>query len=213
MSERLRVPWKARVVAAASLTLAGAAGVECGGSSNELEVQGAETVATESLTATVELEPTKVATPEKTSTPTPTPELVVPVTDLNEIKQQVAVVYEGKTLQQGSCSVDILGAYIDQIYELYQKNPNKFTLAGQIASVYAELVVVAENSKSKDVTELMKRIEFGVEILIKEHLKERNLPAENLQSGVDAWKQNVDRKVLGIRDGGGCDIVIEQKGK
>lgn len=211
MSEKLRVPWKARVVAAAGLSLAGAAGVECGGGGNEPEVLGAETVAKESFTATVILEPTKVVTAEKTSTPTATPEVIVPVIDQNEIKKEVTAVYEGKTLQNGSCSVDIVDNYIDQIYALYQKNPNKFTLAGQIASVYAELVVISENSKDESVTDLMKRIEAGASELIKEHLKERNLPAENLQAGIDAWNQNVARKVLAIKDGSGCDIVIEGK--
>ncbi|MCC6420512.1 MAG: hypothetical protein IT429_19925 [Gemmataceae bacterium] len=211
MSEKLRVPWKASVVAAAGLSLAGAAGVECGGGGSEPEVLGAATVATESFTATVIPGQTKVVTAEQTSTSAVTPEVIVPITAQNEIKKEVTAVYKGKTLQNGSCSVDIVDNFIDQIYALYQKNPNKFTLAGGIASVYAELVVMSENSKDESVTGLMKRIEAGVSELTKEHLKERNLPAENLQAGIDAWNQSVARKVLAIKDGSGCDIVIEGK--
>jgi len=211
MSEKLNIPWKVKVFAATSLAIAGAAGVECGSGDKKPEVLGVQATATESFTATVVLEPTKI--PEKTVVPTETPEVIVPVklSDSVEIKAELSAIYKGKVLSKDSCSVDVIKAFVDQSYELYQKNPAKNTLAGQIASVYAELSVIEESSNDKTISDLMKQVRTGIEILLIEHLKERNLPASNITASFEAWNQNVARKVIGIKDGSGCDIVLEAK--
>ncbi len=205
-----RVPWRVRAFAATSLVFAGGAAVNCGGGEGDKEaVLGAEVTEVPSLTATVEITKSPTQKIEASPTTVPTKEAVDPITESSAIKAGLAEVYQGKIVPQGSCSVETINTFIDQMFEIYQKNPNKFTLTGQIATVYAELIVIADHGNAA-AGDLAKSLRAGVEVLIEQHLKERNLPASNKAEGLAAWEQNVARKVDAIKDGSGCDIVIEK---
>ena len=203
-----RVPWKARALAATSLALAGVGASNCGGESDKSIVLGAEATPESSLTATIEI--TMTPTVKAVETPTPKAEIIQPVSDIEAIKASLTEAYQGEIVPQGSCSAETINAYADQIFALYQKNPNKYTLAGQIATIYAELSVVAKSQGNTDAEELAKSIKAGVEKLIVEHLQEKGLPASNKAELVAAWEQNVAKKVESISDGSGCDIVLEK---
>ena len=204
-----RVPWKVRAFAATSLALAGVGAVDCGdGEGDKSAVLGAEVTAEPSLTATIEI--TVEPTAKAVETPTPKAEVIKPISDVAAIKAGLTEVYMGKTVPNGSCNIDTINAYADQIEALYKKNPNKFTLAGQIATIYAELTVIAKSQDDAAVSELAKGLKAGVEVLIVEHLQEKGLPASNKAELVAAWEQNVARKVNAIKDVSGCDIVLEK---
>lgn len=203
------VPWTVRALAATGLALAGVGAANCGGGENDKSVVlGAEATAEPSLAATIEI--TVAPTVKAVETPTPKVEIIKPISDVVAIKAGLSEVYQGKNVPQGSCSVETINAYSDQVFALYQKNPNKFTLAGQIASIYAELSVVAKSQGNVAAEELAKSVRAGVEVLIVEHLQEKGLPASNKTELMTAWEQNVARKVDGIKDGSGCDIVLEK---
>ena len=211
------VPWTVRALAATGLALAGVGAANCGGGENDKSVVlGAEATAEPSLTATIEIavaptvEITVAPTVKAVETPTPKVEIIKPISDVVAIKAGLSEVYQGKNVPQGSCSVETINAYSDQVFALYQKNPNKFTLAGQIASIYAELSVVAKSQGNVAAEELAKSVRAGVEVLIVEHLQEKGLPASHKTELMTAWEQNVARKVDGIKDGSGCDIVLEK---
>jgi len=204
-----RVPWKVRAFAATSLALAGVGAVDCGdGEGDKSAVLGAEVTAEPSLTATIEI--TVEPTAKAVETPTPKAEVIKPISDVAAIKAGLTEVYMGKTVPKGSCNIDTINAYADQIAALYQKNPNKFTLSGQIATIYAELTVIAKSQDDVAVSELAKGVKAGVEVLIVEHLQEKGLPASNKAELVAGWEQIVARKVDAINDGSGCDIVLEK---
>lgn len=208
-----RVPWKARAFAATGLALAGVGVVNCGGGEDEKSaVLGAELTTEPSLTATIEIAATASPTIKATETPVPTAEIIQPVSDVIAIKAGLSEVYKGQSIPQGSCSAEAIQAYAGQLFDIYQRNPNKFSLVGGIASIYAELSVIAKSQGNVSAGELAKSIRAGVEILIVEHLQEKGLPASNKAELVTAWEQNVARKIEAINDGSGCDIVLE-KGK
>ncbi len=208
-----RVPWKARAFAATSLALAGVGVVNCGSGEDEKSaVLGAELTTEPSLTATIEIAATASPTIKAVETPVPTAEIIQPVSDVIAIKAGLSEVYKGQSIPQGSCSAEVIQAYTGQLFDIYQRNPNKFSLVGGIASIYAELSVIAKSQGNVSAGELAKSIRAGVEILIVEHLQEKGLPASNKAELVTAWEQNVARKIEAISDGLGCDIVLE-KGK
>ncbi len=204
-----RVPWKARTLAAASLAWAAVGTANCGSEESDKSiVLGAEATAESSLTATIEI--TMTPTTKAVETPSPKAEIIQPVSDIVAIKAGLTEAYQGEIVPQGSCSAETINTYADQIFALYQKNPNKYTLAGQIATIYAELSVVAKSQGNTDAGELARSIKAGVEVLIVEHLQEKGLPASNKADLIAAWEQNVARKVEAIKDASGCDIVLEK---
>lgn len=187
--------------------------VACGGDSGGVKAEfvtptPAPAVKVEGQTPTnaPTVKPTEVVLP----TPTPKAEVIKPVSDLITIKTGLADVYKLKSVPQGSCPVETINAFADQIFALQQVNPNKFTLAGQIATIYAELSVFAKNGGGVPAEDLAKSLRAGVEVLIEQHLQERGLPATNKPGLVTAWEQNVARKIEVIESGSGCSIVIEQ---
>lgn len=205
-----RVPWKVRAFAATSLALAGVGAVDCGdGEGDKSAVLGAEVTAEPSLTATIEI--TVEPTAKAVETPTPKVEVIKPVTEVVAIKAGLTEVYQGKSVPQGSCSVEIMNAYTDQIFANYQKSPVKFTLAGQMATIYAQLSVFAKNGGGVPAEELAKSVRAGVEILIKEHRQELGLPPLTVAESMVSWEQNVARRLAEIEDKSGCDISLEKQ--
>ncbi len=120
MSEKLSIPWKAKVFAATSLAIAGAVSIECGGSDKKPEVIGAQATATESFTATVVLEPTKIATPEKTPTPEQTATPVLPTATSTKEATQVPI----KTVLDQGVNPTTIEAVRGSLDGFYAKNPN-----------------------------------------------------------------------------------------
>ena len=185
------------------VVLAGWAFSACGGDDKKSDAAVGSPPSATTLAAT----PTETSEQPPTS-PTPA-EPIEPISDLDEIKTGLSDVYRDKSIPHGSCPVEAIHAFADQSFLLYSKNPNKFTLAGQIATIYAEVSVFAEAEESVSAEVFAKSLRAGVEILIEQHLQERGLPAANKAEVVAAWEQNVARKVRVIEDGSGCNIVIE----
>lgn len=206
MAERVKVPWGARLVAAGALTFGAATSVECGGGT-EKSIPTSEP--TESETTVVVETATPTATATEAATPTPTEIPVAVLEGEVELKEEVMQVYDDVVeIPSGACTVEMIDGLIDEIYGIYNSNPNKFSLAGGLASVYAELSFLAERDGNAEAARLAARIKQTVEELIVQHLKERNLPAENKSQLVDAWNENVRKKVADIEDGGECSISL-----
>lgn len=167
------------------------------------------TSATESPRATNTMVPTEA--PKATVVPSPTEETIVPITDDVSIKSALVNVYKGVTVPQGSCTVDTISALVDELYFIYKANPNKASLTGGLSSVYAELIVLSKTQNNVQAEKTAKSIRAGVELLIEQHLQERGLPATNKPVSIAAWESNVGRKIEGIQDGSGCDIVLSSK--
>lgn len=186
----------------------------CGGSAgSETNAPAQPSAPAESTTAAVVATATPATRATEVAQPTPTVAAVVKaLSGEQELSEALNRVYrDAGAIPAGACTVERLNGLVDEIYGIYRANPNKFSLAGGMASIYAELTALAKRNNNGEAMELAGRVKRTVEELIVQHLAERGLPAENKAQAMNSWNENVGKKVADIEDGGECSITLARK--